>query len=149
MNERAKRERDLAWRLLRREVGDDHSPEALAQATQQSFDRLYRRLVELVGPAGFDALARRSLSLAKAECPFLERVVAELQPDAYRLRGLQTSVQGRDASEVREGLIALLGAFFWLLDTFVGDSLFWKLLRGVWPHLPAEMSRLDSEEMDA
>ncbi len=144
-----KRERDLTWRLLSREAAGDESSAALARATQASFDRLFRRLADLVGPTGFDALAKRALHLAALECPSLERVVAELHPDAYRLRGLQASVEGLDPAEAREALVALLGAFLWLLDTFVGDRLFWKLLRGAWPHLPAEMSGLDSEEMDA
>ncbi len=143
-----KREQNLAWRLLLRETGGERSAEALARATQVAFDRLFRRLADLVGPAGFDALAKRALYLAAEQCPYLKSVVAEQQTDSYRLRGLQASVEGRDAAEIRQALSALLGAIFWLLDTFVGDQLFWKLLRGVWPHLPADMSGLDSEEMD-
>ncbi len=149
MKDAANRERDLAWRLLIREAGNDRSPEMLARVTQRCFDRLYSRLAELVGPAGFDALAKRALHLAGLECPYLKSVVAELLPNGYLLQGLQASVEGRDEDEARTGLVALLGAFFWLLVTFIGDRLFWKLLRGVWPDLPTETTGLDSEERDA
>lgn len=149
MNNAGNRERDLAWRVLIREAGDDRSPETLARVTQRCFDRLFGRLAELVGPAGFDALAKRALHLAGLEYPYLKSVVAEVLPNGYLLQGLQASVEGRDKDEARGGLVALLGSFFWLLDTFIGDRLYRRLLQGVWPDLPMETTGLDSEERDA
>lgn len=142
----AARERGLAWRVLVYLAGSDQGPANLADATERAFGRLYYRLVDLIGPAGFDALARRALYLAKAESPYLGSVECEIHGEGYRLPGLRASVEGREPSEVRIGLVAMLGDFFWLLDSFVGDSLFLRLMRGTWPEMnPAEIT-LTSEE---
>ena len=148
MNEAARTERNLAWRVLAHEAGDDQSVDGLADATERAFDRLYHHLAPLIGPAGFDALAKRALHLARLECPYLGRVVGAIQVDAFQLQGLRASVEGREPDEVREGLVALLGTFFWLLVTFVGDGLFWKLFRGVWPDVPSKDEGLGAEETE-
>lgn len=145
--EATRSERELAWRVLSREVAEDQTPERLAAATVTAFDQLCSHLILLIGSGGFEALVKRSIFLAKGEYPYLGGVAAVTDNETFQLRGLDASVQGRDVAEVRAGLTLLLGAFFWLLVTFVGKSLFWQLLRGVWSDINPVEPGFNGEEM--
>lgn len=133
MNHDAKRERELARRLVMQEAGGNPSAQGMVQATERAFNRLYGRLSNLIGLDGFDVLAKRALYLATMDFPFLGNVTTRLQPDRFRLDGLDAAVVGRQRSEVDEATVAILGHFFWLFGTFVGDTLFRRLVQRAWP----------------
>ena len=69
--------RRVARRLLAHEAGGaPATSEALAAASARVLDRLSRRLAEVIGPAGVEAILLRAVTLRKAEFPFLdERIV--------------------------------------------------------------------------
>ena len=133
MNDDVERARELAWSVLVHEAGDDQTSSGLVAATERALTRLYDRLSSLIGPDGFNALVRRALHLAMLEWSFLESVTVSAEPSAFRLQGLGACVEGRESAEVQAGLAAVLGCFFWLLVTLVGENLFNRLMRGVWP----------------
>lgn len=143
--EASERERALAWRVLAYEAGGDQIPRGLADALTRAFDKLYDALEDLIGTGGFDALCARALHLAKARFPYLGGVTIEVQPDAFRFQGLQASIEGRSELEVRDGLTAVLASFFWLLVTFIGDTLFLNLFHRIWHEDTLGGSGLGSE----
>ena len=118
----------------------------MADATTHTFARLYERLKDLIGSAGFEALVKRALHLAQKDYAYLGGVVGEIQGDTFQLPGLNAIVEGRDFEDVRNGLATMLGAFFWLLVTFVGDRLFWRFIQGVWPDITPEETGFSAEE---
>jgi len=145
-NRATNRERELARYLLARETSGDPSAKGMADATIRTFARLYVRLKDLFGSAGFEAVAKRALRLAQQEYPYLSDVVGEIQGDTYQLQGLNAIVEGRDLEDVRYGLSTMLGTFFWLLVTFVGDGLFWRFIQGVWPDITPEETGFSAKE---
>jgi hypothetical protein len=131
-------ERTLALQLLAREAGDSSSPEGLADAAASAFDRLYRRLRDLIAPAGYQALLVRALFLARAECGLLQGIEVKTMPEGVRLDGLRESVRDHDVADVRACLVGALANFIWLLVTLVGQDLALRLVRGAWPAPTAE-----------
>jgi hypothetical protein len=96
-----------------------------------------------------DVLAKRSLYLATLEYPFLVLVTTESEADRFHFHGLTASIVGRQPAEVDAGIIAILGYFFWLLVTFVGDALFHRLVRGVWSDAIIDWKEPGGEETPA
>ena len=146
MKDAAKRERELARRLLVQEADGNPSAPGMVNATERAFDRLYHHLSNLIGLDGFDVVAKRALHLATLECPYLQVVTTQPKPDRFRFVGLDAAMVGRQPSEVDGATLAILGYFFWLLVTFVGDNLFHRLIEGAWPGTTFEGKEPGSEE---
>lgn len=140
------KERELAQQMLARAAEDDQSPEGLAIAAEHVLSHLYQQLERLVGLTGYEALLRRALFLARVEAPFLQKVKAVLLPNDVQLEGLQASIRGNDSAVIRQGLVAVLANFIWLLVTFVGEELALRLIRQACPEVSPSPG---SEENDA
>lgn len=138
LNDAARRERQLARRLIVHEAGGNLGAPGMVEATERAFNRLYRHLFSLIGQDGFDAVAQRALYLAARECAYLRSVRAKCMLDQYRLDGLDAAVAGRQPSEVDAATVAILSSFFELLVTLVGDKLFHQLIQGAWPGFAIE-----------
>jgi hypothetical protein len=128
-------QRDLARRLLAREMGARRDPAALPEATGRACRKLCERLAKLVTAAGCRALVGRALHLASAESPFLEGVRAGSPPETC-LEGLGERVQGVEPAAAEHGLAAILASLIGLLVTFIGEDLTLRLVRDVWPDVP-------------
>jgi hypothetical protein len=132
---------DLATWLLAKETVGETNPPRLADAAERVGQKLSQRLGQSVSAAGSQALVARALHLARAEFPFLEGVSAGATPEEC-FAGLRKRVLSFEVSEVRTGLVAVLGILLDLLVGFVGAGLTWRMVRDVWPDLPFfELSR--------
>lgn len=128
-------QRDLARRLLADEAGGNASSTELAEALLRALDRLDPVLGRLIGPAGYEALLRRALHLARGDWPFFQGVQVETSADDARLARLVANAREQDAGVVREGLVAILANLIWLLVTFVGEAIALKLINRAFPDL--------------
>lgn len=137
---------ELARRLLEQETKERPDGRDLADAAEQVAQKLRLHLVQLVGPAGFQALLARALTLARAGHPFLKGVEAATQAETS-LAGLGAAVQGRDQAEIEAGVVAMVAGLLWLLATFIGEDLTGRLVHAVWPQVPLGNLGSDSEEV--
>ncbi len=120
---------DLAKRLLAYEAVKGESSEPPGPAFFRVYEKLRRHLCALAGVAGFQSLASRALTLARAEAAGPSAV--QITADGY-LQGseLDPQLDGREAGEWEVIFIAqLLG----LLVTFIGEALTLQLVLDVWP----------------
>lgn len=83
------------------------------------------KLGRLIGPAGFDVLLARSLTLAARERPALANVSTST---GGRLEGLPETKH-----ELEECTAALLSHLCELLMKFIGEDLATRVFRDVWP----------------
>ena len=120
--------RQLARRLLEEEAGGQSEPAVVGRAAEEVLRRLRDRLVTLVGARGFEALLRRALTLAEGEIPELERV--RVAPGGGVV-GLPSAIEARTEGEATAGPLRLLGHFFELLATFIGEDLTARLAAGI------------------
>jgi hypothetical protein len=120
--------RDLAQRLLVYEANAADSSETDVPAASRVSEKLRRRLTTVAGVAGYCALLRRALALAKAHVPGLSAVC--VKPDGS-LEGLN-ELHNEEAAKAGAMLIAQL---FELLITFIGEYLTLSLIHDVWPDL--------------
>jgi hypothetical protein len=126
---------ELATWLLAKETGGETDPPRLANAAERVGQKLSQRLGKSVSAAGAQALVARALKIARAEFPFLEGVSAGATPEEC-FAGLRKRVLSIEVSEVRTGLVAVLGILLDLLVGFIGEGLTLRLVRDVWPDLP-------------
>ena len=121
--------RDLAQRLLAAEAAcqsysQSHVPEAVRVC-----EKLRISLTRFAGSAGFTALMRRALILARAEFPALQSV--EVKPDGT-LEGIEllasdpSHAGGKAATAIATHLLGLLIAF-------VGEPITLRLVHDAWP----------------
>ena len=124
--------RDLAKRILAQEAGNLRTPQDVLAAAVAVCRKLYLEIGQFVGTEGFRALFARALHLARAEFSFLEAVqVGECSDDEY-LVGMADVVSQRDTEEITEAIAAVLGGFFDLLSTFIGDDLALRMIHRRW-----------------
>ena len=128
----------VARRLLASAAREAQRPEELADAAEAVYRRLRERLALLLGQRGFDALWARALRQARIE--------ARLQNRAATDGALHALVQGQDASETRERLIAVFGACIELLYTFIGQDLSFHLVQQIWPDVQFGEPQVRGEE---
>ena len=130
---------DLAYWLLDKETSLEVDQPGLSAAAERVCRKLSGRLSRSISPAGSQAILSRALHLARADSPFLEGVRAGRPPEAC-LAELGEHVQGIDIIDVRKGLLGVLATVLDLLGRFIGEDLMLRLVREVWPDLPASDS---------
>jgi len=96
------------------------------QIAQRILTRLYRRLGELVGPAGFDVLLARALVLARRCHPDLAGLAAG--PG-----GTLTGTQVAGGAAAQEAGTAIVAHFMELLVTLIGEDLAMRLVGDLRP----------------
>jgi len=115
----------LAFEALRRTNGQ-HEAVIVCEKLRVSLTRF-------AGAEGFAALMRRSLGLSRADVPALAKVT--LRADGCFV-GLEEAAGGGDGSEAGAVLTAHL---LWLLVTFVGEPVTFRLVREAWPDLSSDV----------
>ena len=104
-------------------------------AAERVFEKLSKRLAQLVTRVGSDALLTRAVHLSRGEFPFLDGAQITRSDDSLTLR-LGDSGKGAESGQVAEGFEAALAILIALLVSFIGVDLTLHLLREVWPELP-------------
>jgi len=119
--------RDLARRLLAYEAVAGKTSVPTESAAFRVYEKLRRHLCALAGVAGFQSLAVRALTLARAEAPSLSAV--QVIADG--------SVQGLGEAEAQidkdDGGTILIAQLLGLLFIFIGEALTLRLLQDAWP----------------
>jgi hypothetical protein len=140
------KERDLAWRVLAQASGPDPSVERLIAATEDLLNRLSRTLGRIIGPDGYASLVGRALRVTARQYSFLGDVTGDADATGFTLRGLRTSLLGRDAAEARLCLMTLLATLIQLLVNLIGDDLAMRLIGQAWPESAGTPPGPGSEE---
>ncbi len=121
--------RDLARRLLAVEAVDQNATDVHVHEAVRVCEKLRVSLVRLCGSDGFASLLRRTLALARAEVPALERVT--VKPDCS-MEGLEELAADRASGGV-DAPVAITAHLLELLVTFIGEPLTLRLVRDAWP----------------
>ena len=128
--------KDLAQRLLRHESGGQLEAEAVATAAGRTLARLRTRLNALLGRMGYFALFRRALRLAQGEYPLLDSLAIGPEPDGNLLGLREFALENDgDPAAVASALAALVAHLFWLLVTFIGEDLTFRVIGEIWPDI--------------
>jgi hypothetical protein len=98
-------------------------------ASLRVYAKLRRPLCALAGVAGFQSLASRALTLARAEAPSLSAV--QVTGDGS-IQGLGELSPQSDTDHVGEGVAILIAQLLGLLRTFIGEALTLRLVRELW-----------------
>lgn len=123
--------RDISRRFWRHETGSAQSPEEIAAAIEQGFQRLRNVLGEVVGQIGFDALLVRAAHLTKNQGGLFEAVTIETGTTAaFDVKGFVEQV---GAQWLLEGATLLLANLIDLLCIFIGEVLALRLIARALP----------------
>jgi hypothetical protein len=127
--------RNLARRLLDYEAVASKTSVPTESPVFRVYEKLRRHLCALAGVAGFQSLAARALTLAKAEAPRLSAVEVTQDGSLQWPRELEPRIDNDDGGTI---LIAqLLG----LLFIFIGEALTLQLVHDAWPKGKHELTR--------
>jgi hypothetical protein len=129
--------RDLARRLLAYEAVTGKTSARKGTPAFRVYEKLRRHLGALAGVAGFQSLASRALTLARADAPELSAV--QVTADGS-LKGLGELTQ-IDNDKALDGGTILIAQLLGLLFTFIGEALTLQLLQEVWPKGKHELTR--------
>jgi hypothetical protein len=121
--------RELARRLLAVEAASKSATHARVNEAVRVCEKLRVTLTRFAGAEGFTSLLRRSLALARADVPSLNRIT--INPDCS-LEGLE-ALAAEDADAGIEAGLAITGHLLGLLVTFIGLPLTLRLVREAWP----------------
>lgn len=121
--------RNLAQRLLAVEEANRSATGAHVHEAVRVCDKLRISLTRLAGSDGFASLLRRTLALARAEVPALDRVT--VKPDCS-MEGLE-EVAADPAGGGIDAPVAITAHLLGLLVTFIGEPLTLRLVREAWP----------------
>lgn len=121
----------MARSLLTR-AGGIESAERVADSADLVCGLLMTHLARLVGVGGAQALVRRSLSLTRAEHPWLvqERVPGD---DEQPWPGLRGALAGQPVDVAIGAFSAWYSNLIDLLERFIGDVLVARMLHEIWP----------------
>jgi hypothetical protein len=122
--------RDLAQRLLAYEADTGNPSVPTESAAFRVYEKLRRHLCALAGVAGFQSLASRALTLARAEAPSLSAVQVTADGSLQGLGELEPPI---DNDEAVNGGVILIAHLLGLLITFIGQVLTLRLMQDVWP----------------
>ncbi len=121
--------RGLARRLLAMEASHQSDSHQNLYEAVQVCEKLRLSLTRFAGADGFASLLRRSLALARAEVPSLNRIT--VKPDCS-MDGLE-ALAADEADGGAEAAVALAAHLLGLLVTFIGEPLTLRLVRESWP----------------
>ena len=121
--------RGLARRLLALEALHPPASHQHLHEAVRVCDKLRLSLTRFAGADGFASLLARSLSLARAEVPSLNRI--SVKPDCI-MDGLE-ALAADEADGGVEAAGALTAHLLGLLVTFIGEPLTLRLVRESWP----------------
>ena len=121
--------RGVALRLLALERSHQAGPHQHLYEAVRVCDKLRLSVTRFAGAEGFASLLRRSLALARAEVPSLNRVT--VYPDCS-MDGLE-ALAADETDRGAEAAVALAAQLLGLLVTFIGEPLTLRLLRESWP----------------
>jgi len=124
--------RDLAQRLLHYEANAGDTSEPAESTTLRVYEKLRGNLCVLVGVAGFQALASRALTLARAEVPGLDSVRVAADGRLQGINGVEHPMKADENWIDEEGGI-LISSLLGLLLMFLGEGLTMNLVLNVWP----------------
>jgi hypothetical protein len=99
------------------------------------YDKLRRQLSVPVGVDGFQGLASRALTLAKAEAPLLNSVQVTAEGG---LRGLRELESHADPDQESTPGVVLIAHLLGLLSTFLGGATTCHLVQDMFPQLQSE-----------
>lgn len=120
------------------QAGDITDAVAIATATLGTWRQVAERLAPIIGAGGVDVLFRRSLHLTSLTFAWLQ-VTAEEPDGAVLLASLEACLAGAETEASSEAAQALLGTFYELLASMLGESLTERLLDPVWtPESPGD-----------
>jgi hypothetical protein len=123
--------RILAQRLLANEAVSGETSLPPKSAAFRVYEKLRRHLCALAGVAGFQSLASRALTLARAEVPNLSAVQITVDGTLQGLDHLEPPI---DSDEGGDGVI-FIAHLLELLFIFIGETLTLRLVQDVWPDL--------------
>ena len=116
--------RAIARRLLASAAAEGQSAGDAVASTLSAYANVRVRFSQFLGPAGFDALMSRSLTIASSE----RKEFSGLRLDSEGIvQGLREYAEGRPVKEVLAALEDLLANFIDLLSTFIGEDLTQRL----------------------
>ena len=121
--------RDLAQRLLTAEAASQSSAQSHVPEAVRVCEKLRISLTRFAGSAGFTALMRRALVLARVEFPALQNV--EVQPDGS-LEGIEQLASDPSHAGVNAAT-AIAAHLLGLLVNFVGEPIMLRLVHDAWP----------------
>jgi hypothetical protein len=121
--------RDLAQRLLALEAANRRTTDAHVHEAVRVCEKLRIPLIRLAGLDGFASLLRRTLALARAEVPALERVT--VNPDCSMEGFEELAADATDGGV--DAPVALTAHLLGLLVTFIGEPLTMRLVCEAWP----------------
>jgi hypothetical protein len=121
--------RDLARRLLVVEAANQSAPDAHLHEAVRVCEKLRISLIRLAGPDGFASLLRRSLALAQAEVPALQRVTVNSD---CSMEGLEEIAADTTDGSV-DAPMAITAQLLGLLVTFIGEPLTLRIVHEAWP----------------
>jgi hypothetical protein len=117
-------------RLLAQEVGSSKDAPAIALAARRLCERFAQQLTPIIGYAGVSAICLRTLHLVRRQFPSLALIPA---PNDGPFARVQESLQALEPGVASDAAIAVLTTASNLLDSFIGEGLTTRLLRGAWP----------------
>jgi len=124
---------ELARWLLITEGGAHNTLEEQTMVAVHTYERLRTHLAVFLGLQGFDALWARALHVGRHAFPWDDSDGISTVPRSQHR--LDIVLQGRDAVEAPEVLLAIFSQFLVLLFTFIGADLGFRLLQQHWPTL--------------
>lgn len=127
--------RKFAARLIAYEAAVARTADREKSAAFAVTDKMGTQLTMLMGNCGHRALLMRALALAGAEVAWLRGVQIV---DDGTLEGPAPADESVDPDEAFEGGVVLIAQLIGLLVAFIGERLTLRLVREVWPKLPAQ-----------
>ena len=119
----------LARRLLAIEAASPSDSDVPVHEAVRVCEKLRVSLIRFAGSDGFASLMRRTLALARADTPSLNRIT--VNPDCS-MEGLE-ALASEDAEAGVEAGAAITAHLLGLLVTFIGEPLTLRLVRDAWP----------------
>ena len=122
-----------------RVAAEDQEGELLIETAERILDKLRGHLSRKIGAEGFRTLLARSLTLTKAQYPYLSEVKVAADGSLSGLREAAESVKAADAAQEgeaqsvsAEGTAALVAQLLELLITFIGEELTRRIVSTIW-----------------
>lgn len=120
-------------------------PEAPLDVSLDLWERLAIELVAIIGEGGFLSLYARSVHLAGATYPWLQRAQPPVEIKAS-FASLKESLEAREAAEIEEASIALFIVFTDILATLIGTLLTANILRSAWGDAPSDSASKETQK---